>query len=81
MRALSSDFSITMIERDLKNISLCDMLICLKFGVDSRYGTKKSEKDFNFKDNCLSFPDNKFSQSRKGCFSLADNVLRNTPNI
>ena len=44
-------------------------------------GTKKTQKVFRFKDNCISIWDNKFSQYQTGYFSLAVNVLGNTPKI
>ena len=43
--------------------------------------TKKSGKIGGFKDNSISIGDNRFTQSRAGYFSLAVNVLRNTPKI
>ena len=54
---------------------------CLKFDIDSRNGTKKSEQSFCFKDNCIWIRDDKFTQSRREYLSLAVNVLRNTPKI
>ena len=54
---------------------------CLKFDVDSRNGTRKSEQIFSFKDNSIWIGGNKFSQYRKRYLSLAVNVLRNMPKI
>ena len=39
---------------------------CLKFDVESRNGTKESEKVFGFKDTCIWIGDDIFSKSRKG---------------
>ena len=54
---------------------------CLKFDVDSRNGTKNSERAFGFKDTCIGIGDKKFLEPRKRYFSFAVNVLRNTPKI
>ena len=44
-------------------------------------GTKNTKKVFRYKDNCIPIWDNKFSQYQTGYFSLAVNVLGNTPKI
>ena len=54
---------------------------CLKFDVDSRNRTRKLDKVFLFKNNCIWIEDNQLSQSRTGYLWLAVNVLRNIPNI
>ena len=54
---------------------------CLKLDVDSRKRTKKREKFFGFKDNCILIGDNQFSQSKKAYFSLAVNMLQTTRTI
>ena len=43
----------------------------LKFYVDSKNGTKESEKVFGFKDNCITIGDEISSQSRTGYLLLA----------
>ena len=53
----------------------------LKFDVDSRKETKKSEKIVGCKDNCTWIGFDKFTQSRTRYLSLAVNVLRNAPKI
>ena len=54
---------------------------CLKFDRDSWNETKKSGKIGGFKDNSICIGDDRFTQYRAAYFSLAVNVLRNTPKI
>ena len=56
-------------------------IICFLKMFEISRGTKKTKKIFCFKDNCISIKDDKFSQYRRGYFSLAVNVLGNTPKI
>ena len=52
-----------------------------KFDIDSRNGTRDSEKGFAFKYNCIWILDDKFSKSRTGYLSLAVNALLNATKI
>ena len=54
---------------------------CLKFDVDSGYGTKSAEKLFRFWDNSIWIGICKFSESWTGYLPSAVNVLTNTPKF
>ena len=53
----------------------------LKFNLDFKNAAKNSEKVFYFLNNCIWIGIVKLSLLRKGCFSLAANVLTSSSNI